>query len=695
MTALATLNPIGQFFGLDGSPLDGGRLYFGQANQNPVTAAITVYWDAAATQPAAQPIATLNGFPVRSGTPAIVYAATDYSLLVQDARGRQVLYAQNSADFGNAATIVGQVTALRADLANTSDATKGAALVGNKYDAANAAALNLHSYIEDGAYNVMGFIAEASKAAIRSYTSNTDLDTQIGNAIAAAYADGHNLFFPRGRFNINAGVSQLIDGGRLSKGLVMYGAGKNSTVLRQTGTPGSNGLLRFYGTAASSGTPNSMQLMMRDLSFFGNGKNSDGLVLNGIAEFYVDNVAFEGFDNGLDLRSSLIGEVTRSVLTGNNTGCRTRRDGTGAYCNRILFQANSIKGNSRFGLDFGAANGIDLFSNDIEENGVNASTSTVTITNATPAVVTWAAHGLAAGDPVIFTTTGALPAGLVADYPYHVIATGLTANTFQFSATLGGSAVATSSAGSGTHTARSPKTGSIIIRATCIDELGYAIFDLAGGWHEGNAGGVIRSEYMSSAYGLKLSIRNLNLAGAVGGEDSLIVPNAYFVSLRDVVAVVGSDAMTINAQGLTIEDSLLTNLKRPTNTPTTVINSRFGGSTYASGENGSFTGTLTGCTTSPTASISYTIQGRTVTLNLAALTATSNSTAATITGLPAVLWPLTDRTVLAFVSDNGVKKVSPVTISTTGVIALTNNGDVFTAAGAKGLQSACTVTYEI
>lgn len=695
MTALATLNPIGQFFGLDGSPLDGGRLYFGQANQNPVTAAIAVYWDAAATQPAAQPIATLNGFPVRSGTPAIVYAATEYSLLVQDARGRQVLYAQNSADFGNAATVVGKVTALRADLADAVDVSKGAALLGNKYETPNAVALNLHSYIEDdGAYNVMGFIDEVNKAAIRNYTSNVDLDTEIGDTIAAAYADGHGVRFPRGRFNINAGVSQLIDGGRLTKGLMISGAGKNSTVIRQTGTP-ANGLLRFYGSTPGSGVPNSMQMMMRDISFFGNGKTCDGLVLDGLAEFYIDNTAIEGFDNGLDLRSSLIGEVTRSVLTGNNVGCRTRRNGTAAYCNRILFQANSIKGNSRFGLDFGAANGIDLFSNDIEENGVNASTSTVTITNATPAVVTWAAHGLVANDPVIFTTTGGLPAGIVADYPYHVISTGLTANTFQFSATLGGSAVATSSAGSGTHTARSPKTGSIIIRATCIDELGYAIFDLAGGWHEGNVGGVIRSEYMSSAYGLKLSIRNLNLAGAVGGEDSLIVPNAYFVSLRDVVAVVGSDTMTINAQGLTIEDSLLTNLKRPTNTPTTVINSRFGGSTYASGENGSFTGTLTGCTTSPTASISYTIQGRTVTLNLAALTATSNSTAATITGLPAVLWPLTDRTVLAFVSDNGVKKVSPVTISTTGVIALTNNGDVFTDAGTKGVQSPCTVTYEI
>lgn len=630
---------------------------------------------------------------------ALVFSPSDISgstLPPAAARASRLLGFDSSGVLNLNVPADGSAASLALLLAATSSASKGDAMIGVKYETPNAAALNLHSYIEDdGAYNVMGFIADASKAAIRDYTSNVDLDTQIGDAIAAAYADGHGVRFPRGRFNINAGVAQLIDGGRLDRGLVISGAGKNATVLRQTGTPGSNGLLRFHGSTPGSGTPNSMQMMMRDLSFIGTGKNSDGLVLDGIAEFYIDNVAIEGFDNGLDLRSTLIGEVTRSVLTGNNVGCRTRRNGTAAYCNRILFQANSIKGNSRFGLDFGAANGIDLFSNDIEENGVNASTSTVTITNGTPAVVTWAAHGLEAGDPVIFTTTGSLPTGIVADYPYHVIATGLTANTSQFSATLGGSAVATSSAGSGTHTARSPKTGSIIIRATCIDELGYAIFDIAGGWQEGNLGGVVRAEYMSSAYGLKLSARNINFAGAVGGTDSLIVANAYFVSLRDVVAVVGSDTVTINAQGLTIEDSLLTNLKRPTNTPTTVINSRFGGATYSSGENGSFTATLTGCTTSPTATFSYTIQGRTVTLNFAALTATSNSTAATVTGLPSILWPLTARTVIGFISDNGTKKVSPLTVGVDGVITLTNNGDVFTAAGTKGVQSAFTVTYEI
>lgn len=85
--------------------------------------------------------------------------------------------------------------------------------------------------------------------------------------------------------------------------------------------------------------------------------------------------------------------------------------------------------------------------------------STVTITNGSDADITWTAHGLVAGQPVIFSTTGSLPTGLTAGTVYYVIATGLTANTFKVSATKGGSAITTSSAGSGTHTADAPPVG--------------------------------------------------------------------------------------------------------------------------------------------------------------------------------------------------------------------------------------------
>src|SRR5271166_2748474 len=73
-------------------------------------------------------------------------------------------------------------------------------------------------------------------------------------------------------------------------------------------------------------------------------------------------------------------------------------------------------------------------------NGVTP--SVVTISIATPGVVTLAAHGLAANTRVVLNTTGALPGGLSANTVYYVISP--TTNTFDLSLTSGGSTITTS-----------------------------------------------------------------------------------------------------------------------------------------------------------------------------------------------------------------------------------------------------------
>lgn len=82
---------------------------------------------------------------------------------------------------------------------------------------------------------------------------------------------------------------------------------------------------------------------------------------------------------------------------------------------------------------------------------LQGSTSTVTMTIASPCVVTWTAHGLAANTPISFATDGALPTGLTAGTVYYVLAP--AANSFNVSATPGGAAINTSGTQSGTHTA--------------------------------------------------------------------------------------------------------------------------------------------------------------------------------------------------------------------------------------------------
>lgn len=96
---IAIETPFPTFCDLDGSPLDAGYVYFGQRNENPETDPVTVYWDAAGTQPAVQPIRTSNGYLVRSGTPAQVYVASDYSLTVRNRRREFVFSTRASARY--------------------------------------------------------------------------------------------------------------------------------------------------------------------------------------------------------------------------------------------------------------------------------------------------------------------------------------------------------------------------------------------------------------------------------------------------------------------------------------------------------------------------------------------------------------------------------------------------------------------
>jgi microcystin-dependent protein len=79
-----------------------------------------------------------------------------------------------------------------------------------------------------------------------------------------------------------------------------------------------------------------------------------------------------------------------------------------------------------------------------------SASATVTITIASPALITWTANGLSNGWPVQFATTGALPTGLVAGATYYVVSA--ATNTFQVAAAPGGTPINTSGSQSGTQT---------------------------------------------------------------------------------------------------------------------------------------------------------------------------------------------------------------------------------------------------
>lgn len=133
-------------------------------------------------------------------------------------------------------------------------------------------------------------------------------------------------------------------------------------------------------------------------------------------------------------------------------------------------------------------------------------TPTFTVTIASPGVFTSTAHKLLAGDPVVFSTDGSLPTGLVAGTTYYVIATGLTADAFRVSATVGGAAINTSGSQSGTHRFTATKRTCMYVSISATVDAGTEIFrDDRNGNLVSNFGGTGTINYATGAYSVTFS----------------------------------------------------------------------------------------------------------------------------------------------------------------------------------------------
>lgn len=110
MSARSIQPPYPIFTDIDGQPLEAGYVWIGTANLDPQTNPINVYWDAALTILAPQPIRTLAGYPANNGTPARLYVASDYSVRVMNKNGSVVYSAPVATDvYGGGAINASQV----------------------------------------------------------------------------------------------------------------------------------------------------------------------------------------------------------------------------------------------------------------------------------------------------------------------------------------------------------------------------------------------------------------------------------------------------------------------------------------------------------------------------------------------------------------------------------------------------------
>jgi len=106
MTLQATTSPFPMFMDRAGAPLTGGKIYIGTAGANPITNPISVYYDAALTAPAAQPIRTSGGYALNGSSIARLFVdAAAFSILVRDANDVLIYSALSATNIPSPTTL--------------------------------------------------------------------------------------------------------------------------------------------------------------------------------------------------------------------------------------------------------------------------------------------------------------------------------------------------------------------------------------------------------------------------------------------------------------------------------------------------------------------------------------------------------------------------------------------------------------
>ena len=185
----------------------------------------------------------------------------------------------------------------------------------------------------------------------------------------------------------------------------------------------------------------------------------------------------------------------------------------------------------------------------------STTSQTVTISQASPGICT-VTTAPQQGTPVVFTTTGTLPSGLTAGTTYYVLSIYTSAivstTTFNVSATLDGTAIPTTSAGSGTHTAT----------FTAIAGSGGG----AGGGSSTNSGG-------------STTVGGGGLYGAGGGNSNNNQPTVYGLGAKGIIVITYTPPSYASRLTNTGNLYLPGYIDEVTNNPTTFGSLSFSGTT--------------------------------------------------------------------------------------------------------------------
>lgn len=165
-----------------------------------------------------------------------------------------------------------------------------------------------------------------------------------------------------------------------------------------------------------------------------------------------------------------------------------------------------------------------------------------------------------------------------------------------------------------------------------------------------------------------------------------------------------------SAAGLTFDGTTLTAPATTITQPLTISGASAGQIVFPATQNasagantlddyaeGSFVATLTGVSGSVTPTVTYTKIGNQVTINVPTFTGTSNTTAKTLTGMPAAIRPAANKGVAILSQDNGGSPTAAWTVlASTGTLTLYPNaaGGNWTASGTMEV-TAFQMTYTL
>jgi len=319
MTTLSIQPPYPLITDIDGQPLEDGYIWIGVANLPPIGNPVSVYWDAALTQPAALPVRTRGGYPVNAGTPARLYVGSDYSILVQNKNGSTIYSAPAATERYSDPVITGVSSAEVSFLqAGTGAVTRTA-----------------QSKLRD-VVSVFDFMTSAQIADVQSNAYSVDVSGAVQAAIDANATNGAYLWFPKGTYRFNSGVTLPVNATAkwvfdAPLGTIIR-TSSAITLLSRNPSDQTNAL----NTIANN------TLTIRNLTFQGSGSSGQvGVSIGSTYGALVDNCYFVSLDKGLIFRFGLKAVIRNCFFTDNVTESIVLRHGDWAGASVINSQSNS------------------------------------------------------------------------------------------------------------------------------------------------------------------------------------------------------------------------------------------------------------------------------------------------------------------------------------------------------------------